>query len=549
MQPNNKLENQVSMKKCTSIIMATCLFFCFVFISCEKKEVSKMRYLRLNSPEEPITLDPRKGGDVVSSCLHFMLYGTLTKTTSDASSVPAIAEKIDISDDKTVYTFHLRESKWSDGSLILAKDYEFSWKSMLDPKFPCPNANLLYFIKNAEDAKKGLVSLDEIAIKALDDKTLEVTLEHPTPFFIKLLSFCVFAPVKETTVTKHSNWADKISENFITNGPYKLVKWAKEKEIILEKNPHYWDADNVSLEGIHISIIKDENTAVAMFEKNELDLLGGIYSDIPVDAIEHFKEDQTLARLPVGKTVFCSFNTQRSPFNNKWIRKALSLAINREEIVQTIPEFNSLPAHNFITPVLKDGINEKFFTPFNNTLAAVCLQKGLEELNMTKEDFAKFTLIYMPNDVHTKLVQAIQSDWRRYLGIDVKLQGFDRKLFYTKTATADYDICLHYWAAQYADQMNIFDRFRVSNNPKNYCNWENETYKDLLSQSYYLSGSERDDILREAEKIFLEEMPLAPIYHSGKVYAIQPYVKGFYTSPIGSGHFEKIEFDKVDQRI
>lgn len=507
-----------------------------------------MRYLRLNAPEEPITLDPRKGGDVVSSCMHFMLFSTLTKVSDKAPYELNTAKDITLSDDKCTYTFHLRDSKWSDGSTVSAKDYEYAWKTILDPSFPSPNANLMYFIKNAEKAKQGLVPLDEVGIKALDEKTLEVTLEHPTPFFLNLISFCVFAPVKHDIVKNKPGWADTISDDFLTCGPFKLVKWVKEKELILEKNPLYWDADNVLLPGIHVSIVPDENTAVAMFEKDQLDLLGGFYSDIPTDAIKYFKDTQTLANLPVAKTVFCSFNTQKPPFSNKWIRKALSMAIDRSAIVSLLPEADALPAENFITPVLKNGINKQFFKPFDNVLASVYLEKGLNELNMTKSDFDKFTLIYLPNDIHSKLVQVIQSDWRKNLGINIQLQGFDRKYFYTKTATADYDICLHFWAAQYADQMNIFDRFRIKNNPKNYCNWENETYKKLLDESFYLTGTERDLKLEEAEKIFVEEMPLTPIYHSAKIYAIKPNVKGFYTSSIGSSHFEKIQIEKAAKK-
>lgn len=537
------------MKKNSFILITICLAFCLILTSCGKKKQPKMRYLKINIPEDPMTLDPRKGGDVVSSLMHSLLYEGLTKIRKDTTSDLGIADKVDLSEDRLTYTFYLRPAKWSDGSDITAYDYEYTWKSMLDPQFICPNINMLYFIKNAEKAKKGLVDIDEVSIKALDNHTLVVSLEHPTPFFLNLISFCSFSAVKADIVKNQPNWADNLSENFLTCGPFKMVSWKKENEIILEKNPDYWDEKNVKLQGIHISIINDDMTAVSMFEKGQLDILGAAYSDIPLDTLDYFKNSKTLTYLPVSKTVFCSFNTEKPPFNNKWIRKAFSLAINRPEIVETVAEFKAIYAQNFITPVIKKGINNPLFEAFNAPLASIYLQKGLDELNMTKKDLETLIFSYTPNDVHTRLTQAIQSDWKKNLGVHIRLQSFDKKLFFTKAAIGDYDVCLHFFAAQYDDPMNIFDRFRIKDNAKNFCKWENDKYKDLLFQSYFLDEEQRNRILDDAERVFIEDMPLAPIYHSGKVCAVQPYVKGFYTSPIGSSHFDQIQILNLDRNF
>lgn len=528
------------------------LFFLLLnlaFFSCEKPSHLKTRPLKIHMPEDPLTLDPRKSGESLSFFMHFLLFEPLTKMRKETTSDFGIAEKIDISEDLLTYTFHLRPSQWSDGSSIRAQDFEYSWKSMLNPHFICPNVNMLYFIKNAEQVRAGRMSAEELPIKAIDDHTLEVTLAHPTPFFLNVVSFCALSPVKASIVKDHPNWADSPSKNYVTNGPYRIKRWKKDNEIVLEKNPFYWDEKNILLKEIHISIIHDENTAVSMFEKGDLDILGVGYSDIPLDALDYFKKTKTLFYLPLNKTIYCSFNTQKFPFHNKWIRQALSLSINRREIIENIEDLQAMEAHNFIPPTMKNGVNKQFFEPFNISLASICLQKGLEELKITREDLKRYTLIYTPSDTFNRLAQIIQSDWKKYLGIDIPLQGFDKKLFYTKAALGDYDICLHFFTAQYNDQMSILDRFRLKNNSKNFCKWESEAYNNFLYGSYFQTDKEREATLEEAEKIFIEDMPIAPIYHSGKICAIKPYVKGFYFSPMGFAHVDQIQFENIDQKF
>ncbi len=519
------------------------LSVCFLFTSCNKNNNVKNRYLRISSPQDLLTLDPRRGAEITSCSIHFMLFEPLTKLTERSTAQNAVAKEIDLSKDMLTYTFHLRDSKWSDGTPLTARDFEYSWKSMLEPDFPCPNANLLYPIKNAEKAKKGLVSIDEVAIHSLDDKTLQVQLEHPTPFFLNLICFCSFAPVKHDIVKDNPNWADKLTSLYVTNGPFRLVEWKADNEIIIEKNPYYWNAENVSLPGIQISIIKDENTAYSMFEKKQLDMLGAIASDISLDAIETLSQQNILHFVPVGMTFFSAFNTQRDPFNNQWIRKALSLAINREAIVSSVADSRGLAAQNFITPTLKDGINKKLFTPFDLSLANTYLRKGLEQLGMTKDDFKKYSMIYTRGAVHHRLAQAIQDDWKKNLGLEITLQCFDKSYFLSRINSGDFDICMHYWVAQYSDQINVFDRFRNQFNPKNYCKWKNTRYGELIDKSYYLTGSDRDQVLEQAEKIFLEEMPLTPIYHSERIYAKHEKIKGLETTTLGSTNFEKVVID------
>ena len=519
--------------------------FTILAVSCSKtKENSPSRYLHINLPGEPSTLDPRKGGDIYSSALHFLLFEGLTKVSENSSADYGIADHILLSDDKTTYTFHLRDALWSDQSKITAYDFEFSWKSMLDPSFSCPNANLLYPILNAEEAKKGLVSLEDIGIHAIDEKTLVITLKQPTPYFLNLISFCVFFPVSHKTVMQNNAWADSLTENFISNGPYRLAKWKHNNEFVLEKNPYYWDVKNVSLEGVNISLVTDENTALEMFNRGELDVLGSPYTNILLDAAETLKQSGALKSFPVGKTYITAFNTQHEIFKNKHIRKAFSLSIDREALVANVGFINEIPALNFVPPVLKDGKNIPLIKSMDIAAAKWHLQQGLQELNLQPEDLNKLHLIYAKQDLSHKISQILQEQWSKNLGINLELEALDMKSFLTRVNAHDFELCQYYWAAQYDDPMNILDRFKYATNPKNYPHWESATYAQLLDVSATLSGIERSNILQQAEELIMEETPLTPLFHGSVIQMTQPYIEGIYNSSIGSVHIHKIRFTK-----
>jgi len=526
---------------------------CFIPFSCTKgkKKLINKESLRINFPEEPVTMDPRKGGDVYSSAMHFFMFEGLTKISPNSSCDLAVAKKIEISEDNLTYTFHLRECLWSNGIELTADDFEYSWKSMLDPSFPCPNANLLYPILNAEEAKKGLVSLSEVGVKAKDPKTLIVTLKSPTPYFLNLTSFCVFFPVCKSIVEKNPKWADNLNSDFVVNGPYILEKWKHQDCLSLNKNFKFWNESEVNLKKIDISLIGNENTVLEMFCNGELDILGSPYTNIPIDAASDLNKKQYLKAFPVGKTLFCSFNVEHPYLKNKHIRRALSLSLDREQIVNAVGILDEIPATNFVAPILKKGFNKELFKSIDLDAAKQELKIGLEELNIEAKQLEELSLIYPNQEYAHRIAQIVQNHWKKNLGIQIKVCSVETKTFLEKLNTGDFTISQYFLVAQYDDPMNILDRFRKKSNPKNYSNWENERYISLLDQSAFELGTKREVLLDEAEEIFIEEMPIAPIFHGSSIRMIQPYIKGIYTSSIGSVHLEKIYFDeeKLEEKL
>ena len=499
--------------------------------------------LRLSISQEPPTLDPRKGGDVTSSYMHFLLFEGLTRLNSDGTITPAQAQSIDISSDGLTYTFHLRDTLWSNGDPVTAHDFEYAWKKILDPLFPAPNAHLLYPIKNALAAKQGTLPSDQICIQSIDAHTLLVRLEQPTPYFLDLISFCVFFPVHHRIDQLYPNWDRDAEPHFVSNGPYQLKHWKHENELSLRRNSHYWDQPHIHAEKIHISMIHCPITALQMFEKGKLDLLGSSISPLPADALPTLYQQGKVKKQPVPASTIISFNTLQFPFNNVHIRKAFSAAINRQEIVSHITQMSEPTTTQIIPPLLKQKFHALSPTPPADPESdpQQLLQKGLSELGITFVDLPEIVYYYPATDSHHKIAQAIQAQILITLGIHLKLEKVETKLFLDKLIKRNYAIAQTTWIAQYHDPMSILERFKFKNNPKNYSNWENADYIRLLNQSAFETGAARLALLEQAEALFMNEMPITPIYHWEFSYIVQPYLAHMELSPIGDLCYETVQ--------
>lgn len=520
-----------------------CLLSC---LSCGKHERAKTKQLlRLNFTYEPTTMDPRKGSDPVTSLTHFMLYEGLTKLTPVSTHEPACAEKIDLSEDRLTYTFHLRDSCWTNGDPVTAFDFEYAWKTLLDSKFPCPNAHLFYPIKNAEAVKKGFMSTDALGIRAIDSRTLEVTLEKPTPYFLDLTSFCVFFPVPKKIAESDPSWSEQQGTKLISNGPFTLASWRKCNELIFVKNTNYWDKERPKLDRVEVSIINNAMTALGMYQQGQLDFLGDALTPIPADWIKDLASKGLLHSRPIGGCTFTTFNINKFPFHNKNIRKAFSYAIDRKAIIENITQHNEIVATGCVPPVLKGNENKAFFPDGNLEIAREYFAKGLEELQVKKEDLNGLVFNYFSNDTYRRIVQTLQQQWRAAFDINIVLEESDFKVNMDKLNRKDYQFGFSMMIIQYNDPMGILDRFKLKNSPKNYPGFDNKTYADLLDQSSQVTTEEeRRIILEDAEKLIAEELPFAPVFHFTSVYLKKDRVKGFYISPIGSIHLNDVYIEE-----
>ncbi len=524
---------------------------------------------------DPLTVDPRKSGDLISSAFLFMLYEGLTHLLPNGQVELALAESVDISGDQCIYTFRLRKASWSDGHPITAFDFEYSWKKSLDPEFPSPCQQLFYPIKNAEAAAEGKIAADQIRVQALDERTLLVELNNPTPYFLSLISFCNFFPVPRHIDENNPLWDAQITPysnpngananrccDLVCSGPFKLVKWEWKKEIEVVKNPAFWDADNTHLESLHISIVNNEYLTLEMFENDELDWISFMLSTMPSSALKRYKDDGRLTLVPMGSTLFCAFNMHRFPFNNENIRKAFSYAMDRQSIVEQTSQLNEIPAKRLIPPVM-DNTDLPQPLSFDEKRARQYLQKGLFELGILKTDAGSFdisdlnirlflshlTLSYENSQASRNVAQTLQEQWGRVLGFRIKLVQQDFKTQMETISHGDFNIALRVCLAHYNDPLNILERFKYKYLSRNFPKFESPEYIDLLDRSSKTYDPvTRQQILAKAEAHLLDKMPLAPISHLNYAILCNPSTQGVELSPIGGVQFRKAKFTPLKFR-
>lgn len=511
-------------------------------MGCNAQSNTVKQQLRTGINREPQSLDPRVGSDVISSTLQFLLFEGLTRFNPDWTISLSMADSIDISKDRKTYLFHLRDAKWSDGSPVIAYDFEYTWKKVLDPKSPSPNAHLFFPIKNAEEAKKGLCPLSEVGVRAVDEKTLRVELKHPTPYFLDLTSFVAFFPVSSKKDRADPQWTRKTGSEFVCNGPFTLQRWKRHVVIQLKKNPHYWNLGKISLDKILFSFIADSTTALHLYECGELDLLQHSLCPFPAEPLQALFKKGLLQLSATAGTQIIAFNTEQFPFHNVKIRRAFGLAIDREAIVSNVLKMGGGPAFSAIPPVLKKGREETLLPSCNPLEAKQLFDEGLKECGIETWQFPPLTFLFSSSDINKKIAEALQHAWKETLGVSVSLQAVEHVTLLEKFNKRQYQFAQANWLAQYNDPMNIFERFKYKENFKNYSGWENEEFKALLNRSFEESGEKRLSTLKEAEEIFLREMPVLPLYHLNAIFLKKPYVKNLdspYSSDLCYASIEK----------
>jgi len=467
--------------------------------------------LHINLRCDPCSLDPRKGNDMIASQLHFLLFEGLVRLNADMSLTPALAKSYEISPDGKIYTFHLHHAVWSDGTPITAHDVERSWKQILDPSFSCPDAYLLYAVRNAKLAKSGKVPLEEVAIRSTDDHTLVVELDSPMFHFLQIVASSVLLPVPPNI------------DALVSNGPFHLKEWRPREKLVFEKNPLYHRANEVKLHGI-VAHILDGDSVLHMHEKGHLDLIGTPLSYFSPELIESLEKQKRLTYFPVAATKFLAFNTVSTPFQNTNLRKAFAYAISRA----------SLP------PVLMNRDRELLD---DATQARAYLQQGLAEMGLTQLGSPVF--MFIPSEINKVLAQALQQMWWEALGVQVTLEQTEFKTLHERSQKGDFAIGLFAWLADYADPMNILERFTDKTCHRNYPKWEDAKYNQLVQEARSLSLKEEYLAkVEEAEERLMQEMPLTCLFHETYAFSLAPYVKGFEISPLGHIYFEKISIEE-----
>jgi oligopeptide transport system substrate-binding protein len=458
---------------------------------------------------EPETIDPALVTGQPEIRVVTALFEGLLAFNSTPQPRPGMAERWDISADKLVYTFHIRHNAlWSNGDPVTAHDFADSWQRALAPETASPYSSQLYFIKNGQPFNEGKIKdFSQVGVRVIDDYTLQVTLENPTPFFLELCAFSTLYPVHMATVREYSDdWIKP--EHIVTNGPYKLSAWRVNDRISLVKNPLYWDASHVSLNTIDILPISNAMTALNFFALGDADLMmdKGL---TPVSLMNDLKTKPYFHSSKFLGTYFMRFNCTRPPFNDPRVRKAFSLVVNKQVLVDKITRAGEQPAACFVPPGTPG-----YSSPPGLDRDPELARKLLAEAGYPGGlGFPHVNYLYSEGDLNEKIAIELQSMFSKELGVPVELQKQEWKVYLNSMQNVDFDMCRSSWIGDYADANTFLGMF-VTNDGNNDTGWRNAAYDKLISDARHEPDTEkRADIFRHAETILVDdEAPICPLY-------------------------------------
>ena len=527
-----------------SVFLPTTLALSMMLVGCGDKSASNnsaanidpnvladKQELVINNGAEPESLDPHKVSGVPESNILRQMFVGLTTTDPDGKTIPGMAESWESADNK-VWTFKIRDAKWSNGDPVTAEDFVYSFRRVVDPNTASPYASYLADDKvlNAQEVIDGKVKPDALGVKALDEKTLQVTLSEPVPYFPDTLIHTSVKPVPQKVVEKFGEkWTDPA--NIVVNGPYKISEWQVNDKIVLERNESYYDNANTTLEKITLLAIPSSTTDVARYQAGEIDIT---YNEVPPEQFASLKEQlgDQLQVSPMLCTYYYEFNTVKPPFNDARVRRALALALDRNTISDKVVGQGQTPAYQ-LTPVATNGMqnNSPEWQSWDQAKRVEEAKKLLKEAGYSESKPLKFELLYNTNDNHKKIAVAASSLWKQSLGfVDVSLINKEWKTYLDTRRNGNYQVARAGWCGDYNEPSTFLNIVKTGNS-NNQGKYSSANFDSLMTQTLKagVTPEQRAGIYKQAEAQLDADMPNINVYHYVSPRLIKPYVVGFST--------------------
>lgn len=554
------------MKKFLAIVMVLAMLIALP-TGCGEKKMSST-YLIWNIGVESKTFDPglnnaNDGGHIIQN----LFEGLMQETEKGLKTAQAKSYKV--SEDGLVYTFTIRDdAKWSDGKPVTAQDFVYSWQRVCDPKTASEYSFLMApYIAGGEDFLNGVGKADDMGVKAINDKTLEVTLNFPCSYFLSLTTFYTYMPVRKDAVEKGEGW-EKNPATCISNGPFTLEEYVIGSHLKMKKSETYYDAKNVRLAGVKGLMIVEETTAHNAYLSGEID----VNEKIPQDEIPKLRaEDPNFtAKAQVG-TYYAMFNMDNPVVADVRVRKALSLAIDRKQIVENVTKGGQIPATGFIPPNLtySDGKSCRVLDKNGNPAPEFGIDPNKANVEEARKllaeagypggkGFPKLTYIYNTQEGHQRVAEALQEMWKNNLGIEVELKNEEWAIFQDTRRLGNYTVARGGWLGDYAAPMTMLDLYTsYSGNNDTQWRWNeqpsvaphdktlnpaNKGFDDAIKEAMMSSGKKQDEAYRKAEQILMDEQILMPIYYYSFIYMIDSSkVTGIEKTQMGQWIFKNAE--------
>jgi len=545
-----------------SLTAIACLVFALAALGCApagppaaRTAASAVRYfgdvtppkdnvLRFNLGAEPETYDPGLAvGQPDGRVARILFEGLTREDPQTLEPLPGQAYRWKITPDGLTYTFHLRPGiVWSDGAPVTAQDFRWSWLRVLEPRNAARYASLLYPVENAEAFSKGAIHDENaVAIRAPDDSTLVVKLARPTAYFLYLTQFYTCLPVPRRTLERHGNrWTQP--RNIVNNGAFTLKYWRQNDHFEFVKNPRYWDAAHVRLDGLVAYTVDDLNTSTNLYKAGVFDWNPSGY--IPSQFLPYLREYADFRHGNYQGVYFFSINVTRKPLDDPWVRRALNFAVDREAIANDLLKRSREPWGNFV-PTGYPGYENPPGVRFDPERARECLARAGYP---SGKGFPKISILFNTSEDHRRIAEAVQAMWKRELHIEVELSNQEWGSYLQATTALQYDVARRSWIGDYLDP-NTFLSMYLTGDGNNRTGWGDARYDALIhAAADEVNAARRFAILREAEARLLDFGPVIPIYHYSTNELVKPYVRGIYQTALDIHPLTYVWIDRDWQR-
>ncbi len=532
------------MKKIT-IVAASILAASLAFVSCgggkKAADVDSSKTIHVRVGGSPETIDPALNSAVDGANMIIHAFEGLLKFDSKNEVVGGLAESWEQSKDGLTWTFHLRPNlKWSDGSALTAKDFVYSWKRVADPLTAAPYGyDLLNLVVGYEEASAG--NTDALGVEATDDNTFVVHLTNPCIFFDKIAAFAVLVPVQQATIEANGDgWTTKPA-SYVTSGPYYMTEYTDGSQIVFLKNPNYWDAANVTFEKIVWHLIEDDNTSYTAYNQDEIQLM----KNPPTEEIPVLRGGNEFHLEPIMGTYYITFNTEKAPFNNAKVREALSLAIDRKYVANTIMQGTYSPAKNFVGPGISDATSGSSFEEVTGNTYGNHFDTENYEADLAKakkllaeagypdgKGFPPFDYLINDTGYHKAVAEYLQSAWAQ-LGLNVTVNIQEWKTLTADRRSGNFDVARNGWVYDWDDPSNMINLLETGNG-NNDGKYSSKEFDSLVNKARNsVNVADHYKYLHEAEHVLLQDAAMAPIAYYNDFWMQKPNLKGVWHSPYG----------------
>ena len=517
------------------------LFIMMILISCggagKESSSSGNTKIIVNETAEPKSIDPGLLTDQSGIAVNSLVSEGLTRQGKDGTPEPGLAEKWDVSEDGLTWTFHLRENiKWSSGEPVTADDFKFAWLRVLEPATASEYAYMLHYIKGGQAYNEGKGKKEDVGINVIDSRTLEVKLERPTAYFASLAASPTYAPIRE-------KFFDEKGKNFALeadameySGPYKIKNWKHDSNFIMVKNENYWNKDHIKIDEVEMVLVADSTAELNAFNNGEIELIR-----LTAEQYKRYEKDPRVNVFRNNSVWYLEYNMENKFLANKKIRQALTLAVDKEEMANTIVKGTGEAAYG-IVPTGFPGESKTFreengdsYPKYNPEEAKRLYKEGLAELGVT--ELPELSLIINEAGNNKKIAEYVQEKIRTNLGANIRIEPIPFKERMARLQQKNFEIVLSGWGSDYADPMTYIDLF-VTNGGNNHSSYSNPKYDELIKTANNSSDNKvRMQAMRDAEKILGDDMPVGVMLYSTRVIMLNPKIKNVYFKGIGAEYY------------